>query len=39
MNNDYLEIENPKARAAIRNMLNDMISLHAEVTDLMISKG
>jgi spore coat protein CotF len=33
------EIENQKARASIRNMLNDAISLHGEVTDLMISKG
>jgi spore coat protein CotF len=33
------EIESPKARAAIRNMLNEAISLHGEVTDLMISKG
>lgn len=33
------EIENPKARAAIRNMINDQISLHGEVTDLMITKG
>jgi similar to spore coat protein len=33
------EIESPKARAAIRNMMNDSISLHGEVTDLMISKG
>jgi spore coat protein CotF len=33
------EIENPKARAAIRNMMHDMISLHGEVTDLMITKG
>lgn len=33
------EIENSKARAAIRDMLNDMISLHAETTDLMITKG
>jgi spore coat protein CotF len=33
------EIENPKARAAIRNMMNDLISFHGDVTDLMITKG
>jgi spore coat protein CotF len=33
------EIENSEARAAIRNILNNQIDLHAEVTDLMIFKG
>jgi len=33
------EIENSEARAAIRNILNDSINLHAEVTDLIIFKG
>ncbi len=33
------EIENSEARTAVRNLLNDTINLHAEVSDLMISKG
>lgn len=33
------EIEDKESRIAIRNMLNDSINLHGEVTDLLIAKG
>lgn len=33
------EIEDKEARTAIRSMLNNSINLHAEVTELMITKG
>ncbi|ARE88528.1 spore coat protein [Clostridium formicaceticum] len=33
------EIENLEARTAVRNLLNDSINLHAEVSEAMIKKG
>lgn len=33
------EIEDSEARVAVRGLLIESISLHAEVTDLMITKG
>lgn len=33
------EIEDREARDAIRDMLNDSITFHGEVTDLLIAKG